>query len=404
MDKDQINKEEKAMEHLELDYYYGIEAEQYSFFRIPRLLIKDERYKDLSSDAVILFGLMLDRMSLSRKNGWFDSQNRAYIHYTGEDAESDLGKSRGTVIKVMNMLVEIGLIERKKPGQGKPAVIYVKNFATLPAGDDDKNEHEDSKNDVPESEVQNLDFQKSKNWTSRSLKTEFQEVQKLDFKESKNYTSRNPETELQEVQKLHPNYNDMNYTENSYTEKSHISHSVINCPDSSVTEDSFDDDGGDDPIALQANCLEMIKSRVDYPSLAESIPDDMELVDELIRIMVNVVCFGEGEYNINHCKVPVKVIADQFAHMDKDQLMAAVNALKNTTSKLSSPEAYMVATLYSARNKTLSRTVQQNNLSLGNFDKTVPEQEERTDYDALVAMLKKGDVRRSRDKDKFSLN
>ncbi|MBR4542736.1 MAG: hypothetical protein IKO53_00860 [Lachnospiraceae bacterium] len=66
--------------------------------------------------------------------------------------------------------------------------------------------------------------------------------------------------------------------------------------------------------------------------------------------------------------------------------MAAVNALKNTTSKLSSPEAYMVATLYSARNKTLSRTVQQNNRSLGNFDKTVPEREERTDYDALVAM------------------
>lgn len=378
------------MEHLELDYYYGIEAEQYSFFRIPRLLIKDERYKDLSSDAVILFGLMLDRMSLSIKNGWFDSQNRAYIHYTVEDAESDLGKSRGTVIKVMNMLAEIGLIERKKPGQGKPAVIYVKNFATLPAGDDGKNEHEDSKNDVPESEVQNLDFQKSKNWTSRSLKTELQEVQNLDFKESKNYTSGNPETELQEVQKLHQNYTDMNYTENSHTKMSHINHSIINCPDNSVTEDSFADDDGDDPISRQAKCLEMIKCRVDYPSLAENCPDDMDLVDELIRIMVNVVCFGEGEYNINHCKVPVKVIADQFAHMDKEQLMTAVNALKNTTSRLSSPEAYMVATLYSARNKILNRAVQQNNRNMDAFDKTVPEREERTDYDALAAMLKNG--------------
>lgn len=64
---------------LELDYYYGIESEQFSFYRVPRILIKDERFKRLSSDAKLLYGLMLDRMSLSMKNGWFDENNRAYI-------------------------------------------------------------------------------------------------------------------------------------------------------------------------------------------------------------------------------------------------------------------------------------------------------------------------------------
>ena len=64
---------------MKFDYYYGIEAEQFSFYRVPRLLIKDERFKELSSDAKLLYGLMLDRMSLSIKNGWFDEQNRAYI-------------------------------------------------------------------------------------------------------------------------------------------------------------------------------------------------------------------------------------------------------------------------------------------------------------------------------------
>ena len=67
---------------MKFDYYYGIEAEQFSFYRVPRLLIKDERFKELSSDAKLLYGLMLDRMSLSMKNGWFDDENRAYIHYT----------------------------------------------------------------------------------------------------------------------------------------------------------------------------------------------------------------------------------------------------------------------------------------------------------------------------------
>ena len=74
---------------LKFDYYYGIEAEQFSFYRVPRLLMKDERFKNLSSDAKLLYGLMLDRMSLSMKNGWFDEENRAYIHYTVENIMED---------------------------------------------------------------------------------------------------------------------------------------------------------------------------------------------------------------------------------------------------------------------------------------------------------------------------
>lgn len=69
-------------ETIQFDYYYGIEAEQFSFYRVPWLLIKDERFKGLSSDAKLLYGLMLDRMSLSMKNGWLDDENRAYIIYT----------------------------------------------------------------------------------------------------------------------------------------------------------------------------------------------------------------------------------------------------------------------------------------------------------------------------------
>ena len=74
---------------IQFDYYYGIEAEQFSFYRVPRLLIKDERFKGLSSDAKLLYGLMLDRMSLSMKNGWLDEENRAYIIYTLDTVMED---------------------------------------------------------------------------------------------------------------------------------------------------------------------------------------------------------------------------------------------------------------------------------------------------------------------------
>ena len=61
------------------DYYYGDESSQFSFYRIPRLLIRDKRFSKLSTDAKLLYGLMLDRMGLSARNGWYDSEGRVYI-------------------------------------------------------------------------------------------------------------------------------------------------------------------------------------------------------------------------------------------------------------------------------------------------------------------------------------
>ena len=129
---------------INFDYYYGIEAEQLSFYRVPRLLIKDERFKGLSSDAKLLYGLMLDRMSLSMKNGWLDDENRAYIIYTVDAIMEDLGCSKPTCTKIMRELDSengIGLIEKKRRGLGKPDIIYVKNFSSVP---DEKEEKEPS--------------------------------------------------------------------------------------------------------------------------------------------------------------------------------------------------------------------------------------------------------------------
>ena len=116
---------------LKLDYYYGKESEQYSFYRIPKLLFTDRRFAGISVEAKVLYGLLLDRMGLSIKNDWLDSEGRVYIIFTIADIMATLGCAEQKANKLLGELDSakgIGLIERKRRGLGKPNVIYVKNF------------------------------------------------------------------------------------------------------------------------------------------------------------------------------------------------------------------------------------------------------------------------------------
>lgn len=110
-------------------YFHGGEAEQFSFFRIPRTLIKDERFHDLSTEAKLLYGLMLDRMGLSLRSGWLDEDDRVFIFYTIQEVQETLRCGHNKATRLFNELEQYDLIERVRQGQGKPAKIYVKNFA-----------------------------------------------------------------------------------------------------------------------------------------------------------------------------------------------------------------------------------------------------------------------------------
>jgi len=117
----------------EFDYYYGDESNQFSFYRIPRQLVTGERFKRLSTDAKLLYGLLMDRMSLSTKNGWYDEAGRVYIYYTLDEIQNDLCCGHEKAVKLLAELDKgkgFGLIERVKQGQGRPSKIYVKRFTT----------------------------------------------------------------------------------------------------------------------------------------------------------------------------------------------------------------------------------------------------------------------------------
>ena len=115
------------------DYFYGDESQQFTYFRIPRLLITSPRFKNLSVEAKLLYGMMLDRMSLSVKNEWYDEDGRVYIYFTVEEICEDMNCGRDKAMKLLGELDTrkgAGLIERVKQGQGKPTKLYVKRFTT----------------------------------------------------------------------------------------------------------------------------------------------------------------------------------------------------------------------------------------------------------------------------------
>ena len=160
---------------IQFDYYRGMEAEQYSFYRVPKVLFTAECFQTLSCEAKVLYGLMLDRMSLSVKNRWFDEEDRVYIIFTVEKIMELLGCGRQKAIKnIAELDTEkgIGLIEKKRLGLGKPNVIYVKSFII-----EESSDHE-------EIQTENARISKKyENRTSRSLKKQISRSSQIKLQE-----------------------------------------------------------------------------------------------------------------------------------------------------------------------------------------------------------------------------
>ena len=372
---------------LRFEYYYGIEAEQFSFYRVPRMLIKDERFKVLSSDAKLLYGLMLDRMALSIKNGWFDEENRAYIHYTIDNIMEDFNCAKATATKILAELdgkKGIGLIEKKRQGLGKPDIIYVKNFVVAePVKEvDEKVEDlsdvgasveiqrsvdedvESSESELPE--AQNLGIKKSNYQTSRgseselpevqnlgnrkfdsentgSSESELPEVQNLGIKKFDNPISRSSKIEPQEVQKSNAKYNNNSYTDMSYINQSYQS-------DNPELSDGFDE---------TVKLMSLVKENIEYDSIMQNTQwKDWELYEELYEIICEIVCVKRKIVRIGGEDYPYELVKSKFMKLNSSHLLYVIECMQNTTSRITNIKSYMVTALYNAPN-TMNHYYQQ---------------------------------------------
>ena len=333
-------------EPLKFDYYYGVEAEQFSFYRVPRLLIKDERFKGLSSDAKLLYGLMLDRMSMSMKNGWLDDENRAYIIYTIENIREDLGCSKEKAVKVLAELDAskgIGLIEKIRRGLGKPDIIYVKNFIIQ-----DEGRKEPFNSDVS-TEVGKTDFKRSEKPTSRSQENRLQEVGKTDFSRSEKLTSRGRENQLQEVGESDPNYTDYNQTEKNYTDMSYpnpINQSVGKADVIDVIDET-------------SAYMALIRDNLEYEHhMKYDQHGDKEMYEEVYETVCDVVCVKRRTIRINGEDYPYELVKSRFLKLNSSHVEYVMGCMKETVTKITNIRAYLITALYNAPS-TMSHYYQQ---------------------------------------------
>lgn len=300
---------------LNLDYYYGSEAEQYSFYRIPKLLFTDRRYQPISVEAKVLYGLLLDRMALSARNGWLDSAGRVFIYFTLEDAMEQLGCGHGKAVRLFAELDSakgIGLIERKKQGQGKPTKIYVKNFVLPPDG-----QTSDSGKSNPSGGGVTSDFEKSG----------LPEMERLHFPK--------PDANNTEINKTELNDTDLSI------------HPVQTEPEPVETVENRKQSKRERLDAMDAY-RELIKENIDYEILLQENPYDDETIDGYVELMLEVCCSQREFTRISKQDLPTEVVKSRFLKLTKEHISYVLDSLRKNTTLVGNIKAYTLSALYNA--------------------------------------------------------
>ena len=308
---------------IKFDYFRGMEAEQYTFYRIPKVLFTAECFRSLSCEAKVLYGLLLDRMGLSIKNRWFDEEDRVYIIFTVEELAELLNCGTQKVVRLLKELdvkSGIGLIEKKRLGLGKPNVIYVKNFMIQ---------------ELTRAEKQDLEAEtlentlNGENHNSRNVKITIQESAKSQFKNSENHHSRIVKSDIPEYPKSQSNnteYSDIEHNENQ----------------------SIDLSEGD-VMERKKHYRNMVQEQIYYKSLIQNPRYQKNEVDELMELTVEVLMLPDDRMIwIAGDEKPAILVKDRFQMLNDAHFEYVLDSMKRNTGKVQNVKNYLLTSLYNA--------------------------------------------------------
>ena len=337
------------MQELQFDYYRGMEAEQYTFYRIPKVLFTAECFKSLSCEAKVLYGLLLDRMSLSIKNRWFDEEDRVYIIFTVEEIAELMNCGTQKAVRLLKELDAdkgIGLIEKKRLGLGKPNVIYVKNFIIRQTEDKERREkqggtpvnaqngenHNSRVVKTTNQEFPESQFKNGENHNSGIVKTTIQEFPESQFKNGENHTSGMVEITNQEFPKSQSNDTDINKTDLSDTEFSETEYSKtdFNDTESGVLAPIYQNlipsspsIPGTVPDVMEEMeaYRDLIREHISYECFQDDRFCRREDVDELVELMVEVMLLPDhGTVRIAGVEKPVAIVKNRFMKLNHEHI------------------------------------------------------------------------------------
>ena len=267
-----------------LDYFYGQAGELFSFFRIPKALFQEQRFQDLSTDAKTLYGILLDRMSLSVKNEWFDKKGRVFIIFTIEDVKRTLRCADNKATRLLRELEKFGLIERKRRGQGKPCLVYVKNFSAESSKESVKNRDND---DSCGSKIACQDPVKSRGIKKKENKTEMNNTNPILSDESEKMKNR----ELLEE---------------------YFSHSL------------------------------------EIDLLLRLYPDDEDTLYQIVNLLVDTCATNRKMLRIAGDDKPAEVVRSRFMKLNADHIRFVLDSLAENTAPVRNMKQYLLAMLYNA--------------------------------------------------------
>ena len=267
-----------------LDYFYGQARGLFSFFRIPKALFQEQRFQDLSTDAKTLYGILLDRMSLSVKNEWFDKKGRVFIIFTIDDVKRTLRCADNKATRLLRELEKFGLIERKRRGQGKPCLVYVKNFSSESSKESVKNRDND---DSCGSKIACQDTVKARGIKKKENKTEMNNTNPILSDESEKMKNR----ELLEE---------------------YFSHSL------------------------------------EIDLLLRLYPDDEDTLYQIVNLLVDTCATNRKLLRIAGDDKPAEVVCSRFMKLNADHIRFVLKCLAENISPIRNMKQYLLASLYNA--------------------------------------------------------
>lgn len=312
------------------NYYYGSEADQFNFIRIPKRLITDPLFADLSLSAKLLYGILLDRMSLSMKNKWLDEENRVYIIYQISEIMENLNVAEKTAIKTLKELEVVGLVEKRRRGLGLPSLLYVKNFIV-----DEK--QQDKEEDVKEkgSKIEGSS-RTGKLYSSRPVKNDCSKT--AENTDSRTVESEGSRTVNMEVQEQQKKVALISKTDFSDIEFNHIKSNQI----------ILDDEMRYDAINTANSYQEVVRENIDYDLLLESHPYDRELIEGIYNLIIEVVLNKSETMIISSSELPTELVKSRFLKLGFFHIEYVMNSLQGNTTKINNIKKYLLASLFNA--------------------------------------------------------
>ena len=271
------------------DYFYGQQSEQFSFYRIPKILFSQDKFWNVSTDAKLLYGILLDRMNLSARNGWLDEAGRVYIIFTIEEIKESLGCAEKKAVKLLDELEKKAeLIERKRQGLGKPNLIYVKNFI------------------------------------SGSVERQFLNCQ--------NDNSATFQNTIQDLSKAQGNNTDIKNTDLSDTNSIFPSG---NCGKENGNEE-------------YQQYYQYFYEQLGMGYLQKDYPYDGDRLENILELVVETVCSKRQIIRIGGDDRPIEVVKSRFMKLNSEHIRYVLDCFKENTTKILNIRQYMLASLYNA--------------------------------------------------------